>query len=121
MQTYARLARLRKELSFTSGDVQYAHVDDDVYSFMRFARNSAPYLVAVNIGNAPATVDFTLSTGTRSGKVVAYASPSQGAEGARRSFSVDATIDLSHVTLKPGDGVVFLLLLEIVMEPPSFE
>ena len=101
--------------------MQYSHVDEDVYSYMRFARNSAPYLVVANIGRAPATVDFTLSTGTRSGKVVAYASPGRSGEGARRSFSVDSTIDLSRVTLRPGEGLVILLLLEIVMEPPSFE
>ena len=115
LQLYGKLARLRKEVSFTVGEIQYSHVDANVYSYMRFARNSAPYLIIVNIGTTPSTLDLTATTGTRYGKVMAYATPVQKGT-VRRSFQDGQTIDLNSVTLKPGEGLVLLLLLEIVMD-----
>ena len=116
MQLYAKLARLRKEVSFTAGEIQYSYVDDDVYSYMRFARNSAPYLILINIGTQPSTMDLTISTGTRYANVIVYAAPTQQQGTVRRSYQLGQTIDLNNVTLKPGEGLTLMLLLDIVMD-----
>lgn len=119
LQLFGKLARLRKELSFTAGEIQYAHIDNNVFSYMRFARNSAPYLVVVNIGDEASNLDLTETTGTRYGKVMVYATALQE-KAIRRSFSEGKTIDLNSVTVKPGEGLVLLLLMEIVMDMETF-
>ena len=115
LQLYGKLARLRKEVSFLQGETQWGHVDNDLYAYMRFAKNSAPYMVIVNIGAAQQTVDLTLTAGVQFGKVMAYGTPVRK-EGYRRAFREEQTIDLHQVTIRPGEGVVFLLLMEIVMD-----
>lgn len=49
--------------------VQVAEVDDDIYSYLREGK-SEKYLVAINIGQKEATVDFTASVGEPTATVV---------------------------------------------------
>lgn len=117
LHMYGKLARLRKETSFMLGEIQFALVNDDIFSFMRFAKNSAPYLVTINIGSIPSTEDYTLTAGVQYGKVVAYAKP----VGAKRGSYIEGrTLDIQKLTLKPGEGLVLLLLMDIVMDAKDF-
>jgi hypothetical protein len=40
-------------------------VSDDIFSFLRFDKNSAPYLVAVNVGTATVERDFVAAAGVQ--------------------------------------------------------
>ena len=117
---YGKLSRLRKETSFVIGEIQYALVNDHVFSFMRFAKNSAPYLIAVNVGQAESSCDFTLTAGVQYGKIVAYAKPVGDKVVRNKAYTEGRTIDLQQVTLYPGEGMVLLLLVDIVMDMNAF-
>ena len=110
---YAKLARLRKEHSFMLGDMQYSLVTDEIFSFMRFAKNSAPYLIILNFGDVPATKDFTPSAGVQYGKVIAHAKPN-GHRGPKK-FIEGKVVNLDNVTLLPGEGIVVMMLLDMVL------
>ena len=117
---YGKLSRLRKETSFVIGEIQYALVNDHVFSFMRFAKNSAPYLIAVNVGTEASVCDFTLTAGVQYGKIVAYAKPVGSKSVRNLSYLEGKTIDIQQVTLHPGEGMVLLLLVDIVMDMNAF-
>lgn len=104
LQIYQRLAHLRKERSFLGSKIQFLIVNDNIISFMRFARDSAPYLIAMNVGHTTTADDYTLLTGVAHGKVVLYA----GNEYAVKDGDL---VGLSRLTLKPGEGIVVLLVM----------
>ena len=88
-----------------SSKLQFLVVHDQVLSFMRFARDSAPYLVALNFGDVASTDDYTIQTGVARGKVVLFSG--------RPSFPKDGDmVSLSELTLEPGEGIICLLVLE---------
>jgi len=105
LQIYQRLAHLRKERSFIGSKIQFLIVNHNIISFMRFARDSAPYLIALNVGNVLATDDYTILTGVGQGKVVLY-------YGNEYKVKDGDLVNLSQLTLKPGEGVVVLLVME---------
>jgi hypothetical protein len=104
LQIYQRLAHLRKERSFIGSKIQFLIVNDNVISFMRFARDSAPYLIAANVGHTSSTDDYTILTGVAHGKVVLYA-------GNEYVVKDGDLVSLSRLTLKPGEGIVVLLVM----------
>jgi hypothetical protein len=116
LQLFHRLARLRKEVSFQYGRIQYATINTNIFSFMRFAKDSAPYLVAINFGAETSTDDYSLASGVAIGKVVAHARPNQSTEF-NQQIREGMKVGLEKLTLHPGEGVVILLLLEMQFEP----
>ena len=75
---------------------------------MRFAKDSAPYLIAMNFGDAPSTDDYSLSAGVSFGKVVLHAG------GATKSVIKEGqSVSLASLTLAPGEGVVMILLMDV--------
>lgn len=110
LQIYQRLTRLRRERSFSSGRLQYSIVNDNVVSFMRFSKDGAPYLVALNLGNSETTDDYTLSAGVSYGKVVLYVSRPESSLSTVREGS---KLNLAQLTLAPGEGVVAILMFDV--------
>jgi len=83
--------------------MQFLIVSDDILSFMRFTRDTAPYLIALNLGDRASTDDYTVMTGMVRGKVVLYSG--------RTLNVVDGDlIALSALTLQPGEGIVAMLV-----------
>lgn len=72
---------------------------------MRFTRDTAPYLIALNLGDISSTDDYTLLTGLVRGKVVLYS-------GTTMKVSDGDVIALSSVSLQPGEGLVAMLVLD---------
>ena len=114
MHLYGKLARLRKEHSFMLGDMQYGLITDEFFSFMRFAKNSAPYLIILNFGEVPATKDFSGSAGVQYGKLIAHAKPN-GHRGTK-TYVEGKVVNLDNVTLLPGEGIVVMMLLDMVLQ-----
>ena len=74
---------------------------------MRFARDTAPYLIALNLGDHASTDDYTVMTGMVRGKVVLYSGTTMKVEDGN-------LITLSALTLEPGEGVVAMLVSDDV-------
>jgi len=74
---------------------------------MRFARDTAPYLIALNLGDRASTDDYTVMTGMVRGKVVLYSGTTMNVEDGN-------LITLSALTLEPGEGVVAMLVSDDV-------
>ena len=82
---------------------------------MRFAKNSAPYLVIINVGDDPAGRDFTPSAGVQYGKVTLHVKPSAHGKGTAGLYIEGKTVDLERIMLQPGEGVVLMLMLDMVL------
>jgi len=108
LQIYQRLSRLRKERSFLSSRVQFLIVTESILSFMRVSRDTAPYLIALNLGDGSSTDDYTALTGTVRGKVVLYS-------GTTMKIEDGDLITLSALTLQPGEGIVAMLVLDEII------
>jgi len=85
--------------------MQFLIVNDNIVSFMRFARDTAPYLIALNLGDRASTDDYTVLTGMVRGKVVLYS-------GTTLKIEDGELITLSALTLEPGDGIVAMLVFD---------
>jgi len=72
---------------------------------MRFARDTAPYLIALNLGDSASTDDYTVLTGMVRGKVIVYS-------GTTMKVEDGDLIMLSDLTLQPGEGIVAMLVLD---------
>jgi len=72
---------------------------------MRFSRDTAPYLIALNLGNRDSTDDYTVMTGMVRGKVVLYS-------GTTLKVEDGELIPLSALTLEPGEGIVAMLVFD---------
>jgi hypothetical protein len=111
LKIYQRLARLRKERSFIGSKIQFLIVDDNILSFMRFAKDSAPYLIALNFGHTSSSNDYSVLTGVRHGKVVLYS-------GHEYRVKDGDLVVLAQLTLHPGEGIVVVLVTEDEIEKP---
>ena len=110
LQQYQKLARIRQQTSFLHGKLQYSVITSNVFSFMRYAKDSAPYIAAMNFGNVTETNDFSISTGVQYGKAVVHVTGDTDPGG----HVVDGgKVNLEKLTLDPGEGVVALLLMDI--------
>jgi len=72
---------------------------------MRFTRDTAPYLIALNLGDRASTDDYTVMTGMVRGKVVLYS-------GTTMKVEDGDLVTLSALTLEPGEGIVAMLVLD---------
>jgi len=70
---------------------------------MRFTRDTAPYLIALNLGDRASTDDYTVMTGMVRGKVVLYS-------GTTMKVEDGDLVTLSALTLEPGEGIVAMLV-----------
>ena len=96
--------------------MQFSVAGDNIFSFLRFAKDTPPYLVALNVGSETATEDFTVSAGVQFAKVVAHA------VGVRTDAAnaEDSTVDLERLVLYPGEGVVVMLVMDLSPGEPIF-
>ena len=85
--------------------MQFLVVNENVLSFMRYARDTAPYLIAVNLGEHASTDDYTVMMGMVRGKVVLYS-------GTTLKVEEGELIALSALTLEPGEGIVAMLVFD---------
>ncbi|BFZ00898.1 hypothetical protein BsWGS_03937 [Bradybaena similaris] len=99
LQFYKQLARLRARPAFISGKFTVAHVDDNIFSYLRELADDR-YLVAVNVGGQESTTDFAAFSSDADAQVLATTPALKG-------ISANTTASLSAVKLKPGDGVLF--------------
>ena len=77
---------------------------------MRYAKDSAPYIVCMNFGDVTETNDFSMTAGVGFGKAVVHVTGDTDPGG----HIVDGgKVNLQKLTLDPGEGVVALLLMDI--------
>ena len=88
--------------------MQYSIINDNTFSFMRFAKDNAPYLIILNFGTTVAKEDFSFSAGVGYGKVVAHAKGKRSTDGIREGEK----LNLSKLWLEPAEGIVVLLLMD---------
>jgi len=106
ISVFASVSKLRQEPSFQWGEF-YPSVSGNVYFYVRQAEGFDGYLVAINLGPNPSTVNFN-SGGLPlpgSGKVVATTGNFAGA-GRSDAFKLDTTVEMNSVYLEPGEGIV---------------
>ena len=110
IKLYQTLASLRKEPAFHHGRIQNTIVTDNIYSFLRFARDQTPYFVVMNFGNEAATHDYTISAGVQYADIVAHAA---GDISTLQQRAKSRQVDLEKLTLQPGEGVVVKLVFDL--------
>ena len=111
ISVFSNVAKLRQEPSFQWGEFHPAR-SGNVYFYARQAEGFDGYLVAVNLGPSPSTVNFNGDAavgGTlplpSSGKVVATTGNFAGA-GRSDAFKHGTTVEMTSVYLKPGEGII---------------
>ncbi len=58
LQLYRDLARLRRQRTFQTGAFDFAVVNRNIFSFIRYAHDQPDYLVAINVGKEPSTDNY---------------------------------------------------------------
>ena len=58
IQLYSILVRLRSEHSFQNGDFDYNVVNQNIFSYIRYASGHPAYLIAINFGATASTADY---------------------------------------------------------------
>ncbi len=106
LQVYRGAARLRRRPQFRGTRLTFLVVNDDITSFLRFEPGlDSAYLVALNLGNNTRTenyhVDLLQKTFEAQGLVVLNSGNMNDED-----MQVGRPLDLTHVTLDPGQGVV---------------
>lgn len=111
IQLYKKIATLRKQHCFTSGGLEYAVVNKNIFSFFRWSPSShhPSYLVAINIGDTQSTDNYRASPGgfppnKASVPDRAYVVYTTGV--ASSQLAPTALVSLEKLTLQPGEGVV---------------
>lgn len=111
ISVFASVSELRQEPSFQWGKF-YPAISGNVYFYVRQAEGFDGYLVAINLGPNPSTVNFNAEApvgGTLpmpgSGKVVATTGNFAGA-GRSDAFKHGTTVEMSSVYLEPGEGII---------------
>lgn len=111
LSVFAGVSKLREEPSFQWGEF-YAAKSGNIYYYVRQAERFDGYLVAINLGPNPSTVDFTADApvGGRlplpsSGEVVATTGNFAGA-GRSDAFKLGTAVEMSGVYLEPGEGII---------------
>ncbi|CAL1544181.1 unnamed protein product [Lymnaea stagnalis] len=105
LNLYKEYANLRQLSAFKYGDINVNVVtNDNVLSFLRYY-GSERYLVAINFGQASSTDNYTRDpVGAATGTVVSDTG------NVDASIAKNNNVDLSQLTLDPGNGVVIRLL-----------
>lgn len=110
LQVYRDVALLRQEPSFQYGLLQWSMVTNDgrALSFIRAAELHPNYLVAINLGNVSATLDFSKDPRVNRGQTEVKVVTSEAAKAGR--FSKGKVVSsLTQLHLEPGDGLVLQL------------
>ena len=87
------------------GRIQFLIESTEVFSFMRYANNENPYLITVNIGHNTTIMDYTEEVGVEKGEIVAHTHGTSDKDEMNHH-----EIDLHHMKLRPGEGIVVKLL-----------
>ena len=119
INVYADMVKLRQEPSIQWGKFHHI-VSNDVYFFVRQAEGFDGFLVAINFGPRPATVNFveTRPAGVKvpeKATVVGSTGNFVG-HGRGEAFEVDTEVNLKSVFLKPTEGVIFTWKPEAIVE-----
>ncbi|ESO88471.1 hypothetical protein LOTGIDRAFT_126021 [Lottia gigantea] len=106
IQLYSQLARLRQEPSFQYGDLNYAVVNDNIFSYVRQTEGQPQYLVTINFGKSKSVDDYTSYIQGREGKVIAHT----GNLNNKPFYKQNIIIDLSQIILKSDQGLVIEII-----------
>ncbi|ELU08811.1 hypothetical protein CAPTEDRAFT_160424 [Capitella teleta] len=101
LNIYKQLTTLRRKKVFAEGNFDFASVNEEILSFIRFHDGERTSLVVANFGKSPKTENFTSLNNPRR---MYY--PKTGVMTFRTDGSPEAEISLSDVVLTPGEGVV---------------
>lgn len=109
LEVFSQLSLLRQEPSFQWGVLEYAAVDDNILSYVRQAEGFKGYLVGINFGDKPATVNFHAANPKFVPEDGVIATHTANFDLATRSedYGLGNVADLSAVYLKPMEGVIF--------------
>lgn len=104
MDIYKQLAKIRQNSAFTDKYVKFLNISDidenpsKILSYIRTRPGSDKYLVVINFGHRYANnVDLSEGAGSSKGEVVV---------NAMSNYKVNTEIDLKHITLSRGQGLV---------------
>ncbi|PVD34601.1 hypothetical protein C0Q70_05877 [Pomacea canaliculata] len=106
LKMFRELAFLREEPSLRYGLLTFCKVTPNILSYLRAAHEMTNYLVVINFGNETVTENLSgdpVNKGLGRIKVSSTAAANEG------RFVTDRTVQLSALTLKPGDAVVLEL------------
>lgn len=111
ISVFSIVSKLRQEPSFQWGKF-YPAKSGNVYFHLRQAEGFDGYLVAINLGASPSTVNFNevAPVGGKlplpdSGEVVAATGKFEG-PGRGDAFKLGTSVGMSSVYLKPGEGII---------------
>lgn len=111
LSVFASVSELRQNPSFQWGEFHHA-VSGNVYFYVRQAEGFDGYLVAINLGPKPSTVNFNAEAPVggklpvpADGKVVATTGNFAGA-GRSEAFKLDTIVKMSSVYVEPGEGII---------------
>lgn len=108
---YKRLAKLRHEIPFIKGDLDYAIVNEDIFSFIRFVNGATGYLVAANFGQAEKVENFRkykgkFPPGQGFVPIKGYVVMNTHNDDIHSEVKENTFVQLSKVSLRPGQGLV---------------
>jgi hypothetical protein len=120
------VASLRRQPSFQWGDF-YPGADDDIFYFVRQAAGFPGFLVAVNLGPLSAAVDFVGGKSTAGlvpdvatvAATTANFATAATANGREDEYQINATVTMTNVYLRPGEGVVFRWNENVAIRKPE--
>ena len=118
LHVFKKITRLKQEPAFKHGKHQYAVVNDNIISYVRFSKDTSPYLIAVNIGLESSTDNYMESIGYAHGKVVVNTG-NFDLQKRTATSTVGSKIHLQDITLGPGQGIIVKLEAETFYEVPD--
>ena len=105
LQLYRRLVLLRDEGAFKRGRIHFVSTTKEIFSFMRFMKDDNAYFIVLNFGDIESHKDYFHSVGVLMGRVVCHVT----GMASRDVLGEDDLVDLSNLTLAPGEGMVLRL------------
>jgi glycosidase len=106
LRIYRKVAELRQKREFQTNQLTYSILNDNVISYIRHVSGcpaSAAYLVAVNVGVAESTDDYSTELEGQSYERGVVVLDTESAD------SADTVLSLKAVTLKVGQGLIIRL------------
>jgi len=110
LQLYRQLAELRRIQSFSRGGFQYALVNKNIFSFVRYFEWEPAHLVALNLGDSPSSDDYReyKTELPPSGVHAPYRGYVVANTGEMRdpNLKITGVVSFENITLYPGEGVI---------------
>ncbi|XP_050415495.2 alpha-glucosidase [Patella vulgata] len=107
LQLYKQLGELRENPAFQYGDLIYAVVNDNIFSYIRNSVGDSRYLVTINFGKTNSKDDYTDYTDGRVlGRIIAHTGNMKN----EPYYKKDMEIPLNGILLQPDQGLVIELL-----------